>query len=192
VVASPVDPNPSTEFQNIATPEFQAPNSPTSHVGNDVDGPESFPIVLPGNTHTKTVNFDDQIQDIDMELSKYDSHATLLANLDFQDDVSPKESSNVDVICIRENHAPLTHNDAYVPNTSSRDHEGNQSCLRTWKRLARLNQNVEPAMHAPILGKRTSEVKGTEDTEQASKRVQFSEGDHHILAETAMQSRQSQ
>ena len=61
VVASPVNPNPSTEFQNIATPEIQAPNSPTSHAGNDVDGLESFPIVLPRNMHTKTINFDDHI-----------------------------------------------------------------------------------------------------------------------------------
>lgn len=108
VVTSPVDPNLSTEFQNTVTPKIQAPNSPTSHAGNDVDGPDSSPIVLPGIIHAKMVNFDDQIQDIDMELSKYDSHATLLANPDFQDDVSPKVSSNDDVICIRDSHVSLT------------------------------------------------------------------------------------
>lgn len=192
VVASPVDPNPSTEFQNIPTLKIQAPNSPTSHAGNDVDGLESFPIVLLGNTHSKTVTFDDQIQDIDMELNKYDSHATLLANPDFQEDVSPRKSRNVDVICVCDSYAPLTHNDAHMPNTNSRDHDGNQPRLRTWIRLAQLNQNVEPAMHAPILGKRTIEAKRIEETEQASKRVQTLDGDRFILVEATVQSCQSQ
>ncbi|KAL0003155.1 hypothetical protein SO802_016936 [Lithocarpus litseifolius] len=43
-------------------------------------------------------------------------------------------------------------------------------------------------MHAPTLGKRTSEAKGIEETEQASKRVQTSDGFHYSLAETAVQS----
>nr|POE68408.1 hypothetical protein CFP56_20718 [Quercus suber] len=154
-VTSPADPNQSTEFQNTVTPEVQAPNSPTFHAGNVVDSPESFPIVLPGITHTETVNFEEQIQEIDMEISKYDSHA-------------------------------------YGPNQNSRDREGNQSCLRTWKRLARANQSGEPAMHTTILGKRNNEAEGFEDTEQTSKRVQSSDGERFILAEVAEQPRQFQ
>ena len=64
--------------------------------------------------------------------------------------------------------------------------------LRTWKRLARLNQNIPPTMHVPILGKRSIESKDNEDKDQASKRVQVSDGEHIILVEAAMQSRQSQ
>ncbi|KAL0017419.1 hypothetical protein SO802_004488 [Lithocarpus litseifolius] len=173
VVANPVDPNLSTEFQNKAIPEIQAPNSPTSLAGNVVNDPESFTSVMPEITQPKSVTFDDQLQDIDMELNKFDSHATFTANLDFQDVVPSRESRDVDVICVHDSPTPLDHVDAHVPNSNSRDHEGNQPCLRTWKRLARLNQNIEPAMHAPTLGKRTSEAKGIEETEQASKRDYF-------------------
>ena len=137
--------------------------------------------------HDTTVNFDEQIRDIDMELSKYDSQATRVANPDFQDDMSPKKSSNDDVIYITDCHVPLLQSDAHGPNTNPRDYEGNQSCLRTWKRLARLNQNMEPAMHTPILGKHSIEIKGSEDTDQASKRVQLSDGEHNILAGLHMQ-----
>ena len=77
-------------------------------------------------------------------------------------------------------------------NTNPRDNEGNNSGLRTWKRLARLNQNMHLAMHVPILGKRNIESKDNEDTDQASKRVQVSDGEHVILAAAAVQSRQSQ
>ena len=55
-----------------------------------------------------------------------------------------------------------------------------------------MNQNMHPAMHIPILGKRSIEIKGNEDTDQVSKRVQVLDGEHIILAEAAMQSRQSQ
>ena len=106
-----------------------------------------------------------------MELNKYDSHATLVDNPNFQEDVSPRESSNADVICVRDSHAPWTHNDAHVPNTNSRDYDGNQP---------------------PIMGKHTIEAKGIEETEKASKRVQTSDGDHYILAEATVQSHQSQ
>ena len=192
VVANPVDPNLSTECPNSETPDFQAPNSQTSQAGNVNEGPDSFPVVLPGITHEIVANFDEQIRDIDMELSKYDSHATRVANPEFQDELSPKKSSNDDVICINDYHVPLPQSDAHGPNTNPRDHEGNQSGLRTWKRFARLNQNMHPAMHIPILGKRSIEIKDNEDTDQASKRVQVSDGEHIILAEAAMQSCQSQ
>ena len=41
-------------------------------------------------------------------------------------------------------------------------------------------------MHAPTLGKRTIEAKDFEETGQASKRMQNSDGDHFILAEAAV------
>ena len=55
-----------------------------------------------------------------------------------------------------------------------------------------MNQNIPPTMHVPILGKRSIESKDNEDKDQASKRVQVSDGEHIILVEAAMQSRQSQ
>ena len=121
-----------------------------------------------------------------MELSKFDSQATHVANPDFQDHMPPKKSSSDDVICITDCHVPLLQSDTHGPNTNPRDYEGNQSCLRTWKTLARLNQIMEPAMHAPILGKRSIEIKGSEYTDLASKRVQLSNGEHNILAEAAI------
>lgn len=62
-----VDPNLSTDVQNKATSDNQATNPQASHVGNDVDDPEPFPIVMPSNTHITLVNFEAQIHDIDME-----------------------------------------------------------------------------------------------------------------------------
>ena len=192
VVANPVDPNLSTEHPNSETPDFQAPNSQIFQAGNVNEGPDSFPVVLPGITHETVANFDEQIRDIDMELNKYDSHAIRVANPEFQDELSPMKSSSDDVICINDCYVPLPQSDAHGSNTNPRDHEGNHSGLRTWKRLARLNQNMPPAMHVPILGKRSIESKDNEDTDQASKRVQVSDGEHIILAEAAMQSHQSQ
>uniref|UniRef100_A0A7N2KRG0 Uncharacterized protein n=1 Tax=Quercus lobata TaxID=97700 RepID=A0A7N2KRG0_QUELO len=114
VVASLVDPNSSMDIQNTATLDNQATITPTSHnTGNDVDGPESFPVVMPVNTHTNMVNFEAQIQDIDMELNKYDSHAPLLANPDFQEELSPSLSSCADQVLARDINAPLLHNDAH-------------------------------------------------------------------------------
>lgn len=165
VAASPIDPNPSNDIQNSATLDNQATISPTSHLGNDEDGPESFLIVMPVNTHTNMVNFEAQIQDIDMELNRYDSHESLVANPEFQEDASPSLSNCVDQVFTCDINAPLLHNDAHVSNKNPRDLEGNQSCLRTWKRMARLNQNGEPAMHAPSLGKRTPKEKGNEEIE---------------------------
>ena len=59
------------------------------------------------------VNFEAQIQDIDMELNKYDSHASLLANPDFQEELSPSLSSYADRVLARDINAPLLHNDAH-------------------------------------------------------------------------------
>lgn len=57
VNANLVDPNSSTDDQNTATPDNQATITPNSHAGNNVYGHESFPIVMPVNTHTSMVNF---------------------------------------------------------------------------------------------------------------------------------------
>ena len=190
-VANPVDPNLSTKHSNSEIPDFQAQNSKNFQVGNVNEGPDSFPVVLPGITHETIANFDEQIRDIDMELNKYDPYEVRVDNPEFQDVLSPIKSSNDDIICINDYHVPLPQNDAHGSNTNPRDHEGNSSGLRTWKRLARLNQNMHPAMHVPILGKRSIESKDNEDTDQASKRVQVSDGEHIILAEAAMQSCQS-
>ena len=121
--------------------------------------------MLPGITHETIANFDEQIRDIDMELNKYDPYEVRVDNPEFQDVLSPIKSSNDDVICINDYHVPLPQNDAHGSNTNPRDHEGNSSGLRTWKRLARLNQNMHPAMHVPILGKRSIESKDNEDTD---------------------------
>ena len=40
---------------------------------------------------------------------------------------------------------------------------------------------MHPAMHIPILGKRSIESKDNEDTDQASKRVQVSDGEVVVL-----------
>ena len=106
--------------------------------------------------------------------------------------LSPIKSSSDDVLCIINGHVPLPQSDAHGSNTNPRDHEGINSGLRTWKRLARLNQNMHPAMHVPILGKRNIECKDNEDIDEASKRVQVSDGEHLILAAAAVQSRQPQ
>nr|POF19503.1 hypothetical protein CFP56_30446 [Quercus suber] len=127
-----------------------------------------------------------------MELNKYDSHASLLANPDFEEDVSSSVSSTADMIFACDINAPFTHNDAHGSNKNPCDLEGNQSCLRTWKHLAHLIQNAEQAMHAPTLGKRTIEDKGIDEIEQACKRMQTLDGDHYILADAVVQPRQSQ
>lgn len=132
MVSSPGDPNPSSKCQNTVSLEIQAPNHPTSHVGNDDVGLGSFPIVAPENMHTKTITFEDQLQDIDMDLHKYDSdfHTTSLANPDFQGDLSHRESSIAKVICVGDKCAPLNHVDTHVPITNPHDHDGNQPGLR--------------------------------------------------------------
>ena len=176
-VATPVDSDLSTERAIPETPDFQAPISQNFQADNVNEGLDSCPVVLPGITHETIGNFDEQIRDIDMELNKYDPYEVRVDNPEFQDVLSPIKSSNDDVICINDYHVPLPQNDAHGSNTNPRDHEGNSSGLRTWKRLARLNQNMHPAMHVPILGKRSIESKDNEDTDQASKRVQVSDGE---------------
>ena len=138
------------------------------------------------------VNFEAQIQDIDMALNKYDSPVISMANPDFQEVLSPRMSSCYDQEIARDSNAPLPHNGAHVNTKNACDLEGSQSCLRTWKRLACLNQNLEQTMHAQTLGKRPIEIREVEETEKASKKVQISNGDHTLLAKAAMQPCQSQ
>ena len=191
-MATPVNSDLSTEHAIPEIPEFQAPISQTFQAENVSEGMESCPVVLPGTTHETVVDFDEQIRDIDMELNKYVSHEVCVDNPDFQVILSPIKAGSDDVLCTINGHVPLPQCDVHGSNTTPLDKEGINSGLRTWKRLARLNQSVHPAMQVPILGKRNIECKDNEDTDQAAKRVQVSDGEHLILAATAVQSRQSQ
>ena len=147
---------------------------------------------MPSNVHTDLVNFEAQIQDIDMELNKYDNHGTCIANPGFMDELSPSLSNYSVQEHARDKSSPLSHNDIQVSINEPRDSEGSQLCLRTWKRLARLKQISEEFMHAPTLGKRPIILEGDDETEQACKKLQISNEEHNVLAETAEQSRQHQ
>ena len=86
----------------------------------------------------------------------------------------------------------MSHVAAHDSTNEPNDSEGNQLGLRTWKRLAHLKQNSEEFMHAPTLGKRPIILEGDDETEQACKKLQISNEEHNVLAETAEQSRQHQ
>ena len=58
--------------------------------------------------------------------------------------------------------------------------------------MARSNQNLEQTMQAHTLGKRPIEITEIDEIEKASKKVQISGGDHNLVAEAAVQPRQSQ
>lgn len=109
------------------------------------------------------------------------------------------------MILAHEINAPLLHNCAHDSTKNTRDLEGNQTCFRTWKHLACLNlfvlfekhlaclnQTLEQAMHAPTLGKRPFETTEVDETEQARKKVQISNGDHNLLVQAVVQPHQSQ
>ena len=125
---------------------------------------------MPSNVHTDLVNFEAQIQDIDMELNKYDNHGTCIANPGFMDEFSPSLSNYSVQEHARDKSSPLSHNDIQVSINEPRDSEGSQLCLRTWKCLACLKQTFED-MHAPTLSKRPIIVEWDDETEQACKKT---------------------
>ena len=87
--------------------------------------------MIPANTHINMVNFDAQIQEIDMEINKYDTHAPYIANLCIMNELSPSLSIYSDQAHARDKTTPLSHNDAHDSTSEPRDLEGNQLCLRT-------------------------------------------------------------
>ena len=127
-----------------------------------------------------------------MGINKFDNHTTDTANPGFMDELSPRMSTLLDQKNASNKSTPLSHVAAHDSTNEPNDSEGNQLGLRTWKRLARLKQNSEEYMHAPTLGKHALVVEGEDETEQACKKMQISNGDCNLLAETAKQSRQYQ
>nr|POE79224.1 putative wrky transcription factor 43 [Quercus suber] len=178
--------------QNVEIPSNRASVTHTSHVGKTQDSSDSLPIMMPSNTHTNLVNFEEQIQEIDMEINKYHSHTSGLANPGIMDELSPGLSSHYVQVHSSDKTIPLTHNDAHDSTNEPRGLEENQLCLRTWKRLARLRQSEEQNIHAPTLGKRPSVLDGDDEATQSRKKLQISSGDHSLLAEAAEQPCQSQ
>ena len=178
--------------QNTEIPGNTASVTHTSHAGNTRDCPDSLPTMMPINTHTNLDNFEAQIHDIDMEINKYDSHTPCIAKPGFMDELSPGLSSHSVQAHSSDKTTPSTHNDAHDSTNEPRDLEGNQSCLRTWRCLARLKQNEEPNIHAPTLGKRPSIMDGDDEATQSRKKLQISNEDHTLLVEAAEQPCQSQ
>nr|POE60776.1 hypothetical protein CFP56_44135 [Quercus suber] len=178
--------------QNTETPSNTATISQTSHAGKTLHCSESLPIVMPANTHTKLVNFETQIQDIDMEINKYDSHVPYIANPAITDELSPCMPNYSDQVQARDKLSPLVHKDAHDSTNVPRDLGGTQSGLRTWKRLARLKQIEEQTMHVPALGKRPIAVEEADEVDQSRKKLQIASGEPNLMAEVAKQPRQSQ
>ena len=75
-----VDLDSSEDNQNSENPGITATITETSHAGKILDWLESLPTVMPVNTHTNMVNLEAQIQGIDMELNKFDTHSPYTAN----------------------------------------------------------------------------------------------------------------
>ena len=138
------------------------------------------------------VNFEAQIQEIDIGINKFDNHTTGTANPGFMDELSPRMSTFLDQENARDKSTLLSHDATHDSTNEPSDSEGNQLCLRTWKRLARLKQTSEEYIHAPTLGKCALVVEGEDEAEQACKKIQISNGDRNLLAETAKQSLQYQ
>ena len=147
---------------------------------------------MPAKVHTNMVSFEAQIQDIDMELNKFDNHNSCAADPGILHELSPSLPiySNQVHACEKSNIAPPIVAHDFI--NDSRDLEENQLCLRTWKRLARLKQNSEEYMLAPTLGKHALVVEGEDETEQVCKKIQISQEVHNPMAEAAEQPRQSQ
>nr|POE70440.1 hypothetical protein CFP56_35594 [Quercus suber] len=173
-------------------PDTTANFKQTSHAGKVLDCPESLPIVQPANAHTDMVNFEAQIQDIDMELNKFDNHTSCTTNPSIMDKLPPSLSIYSDQVHARDKSILSSHNSAHESINEPRDLEGDQKHLRTWKRLARSKQTSEENMHAPTLGKRPIVMEGEMEAEQTRKKIQISNGDQYLLAEAAEQSRQYQ
>ena len=183
----------SSQGNNILeTPGITDSFHQTSHAGKDRDCPESLPTVVPIIAHIDMVNFEAQIQEIDMGINKFDKHTTGTANPGFMDELSPRMSTFLDQEKASDKSTLLSHVAAHDCTNEPSDSEGNQLGLRTWKRLARLKQNSEEYMLAPTLGKHALVVEGEDETEQVCKKIQISKGDCDLLAETAKQSRQYQ
>ena len=127
-----------------------------------------------------------------MGINKFDNHTTGTANPGFMDELSPRMSTFLDQENASDKSTLLSHVAAHDSTNEPSDSEGNQLGLRTWKRLACLKQNSEEYMLAPTLGKHALVVEGEDETEQAFKKMQISNGDCNLLAETAKQSRQYQ
>ena len=187
-----VDIAPSEGNQNSVSLGITATFTQTSHAGKILDCPESLPNVVPLNVHTDMVDFEAQIQEIDMELNKYDNNGTCTANPGFMAELSPSLSNYSVQEHARDKSSPVSHNDTHESSNEPCDSEGSQLGLRTWKRLARLKQTSEEHMHAPILRKRPIILEGDDETNQASKKLQISNEEHNLLAEAAEQSRQHQ
>ena len=181
-----------TPNQNTEIPGNKESVMHTPHAGKSRDCPDSLPIMMPINMHTDLVNFEAQIQDIDMEINKYYSPTPCIANPGIIDKLSPGLSTHSVQAHSSDKTTPSNHNAAYDSTIETRDLEGNQLCLRTWKRLARLKQIEEQSMHAPTLGKRPSIMDGDDEATQSRKKLQISHGDHTLLAEVAEQPCQSQ
>ena len=95
-----------------------------------------------------------------MELNKFDTHNSYTANSGIFHELSPSLPIYFDQVHAGEKSTSAPHNVAHDSTNESRDLEGNQLCLRTWKRLACLKQFSKENMHAPTLGKRPIEVEG--------------------------------
>ena len=143
----------------------------TSHVGKILDWLESLPTMMPANTHTNMVNLETQIQGIDKELNKFDTHTPYTANLGIMHGFFPSLPIYSDQVHARDKSTPESHNVAQDSTNESHDLEGNQLCLRTWKRLAHLKQTSEENMHAPTLGKRPMAMKEDDEGEQSRKKI---------------------
>ncbi|XP_030969817.1 uncharacterized protein LOC115990093 [Quercus lobata] len=116
---------------NSVSPGITATFTQTSHAGKILDCPESLPNVVPLNVHTDMVDFEAQIQEIDMELNKYDNNGTCTANSGFMAELSPSLSNYSVQEHAHDKSSHVTHNVTHDSSNEPRDSEGSQLGLRT-------------------------------------------------------------
>ena len=178
--------------QSTGNPGSGADITQAFHEESIRDCSESSPAVMPANVHTNMVSFEAQIQDIDMELTKFDNNNSCAADPGILHELSPSLpiDSNQVHACEKSNSAPPIAAHDFI--NDSRDLEENQLCLRTWKRLARLKQSSEESMQVPTLGKRPIDVEVVDEAEKCRKKIQISQEAQNPMVEAAEQPRQSQ
>ena len=80
---------------------------------------------MPAKVHTNMVSFDAQIQDIDMELNKFDNHNSYSVDPGILHELSPSLPIYSDQVHAREKSTFAPHIVAHESTNESRDLEGN-------------------------------------------------------------------
>ena len=161
--------------------QISRPNlSPITRVINSI--PNSSP------SHIHSQDFENQIEEIDLALKKFDSHTSPLIN---KPTVTPTHANLVgdksgDIIDIQGDAANINSPHVINHNTSHDTHT-----LRTWKRLARNNIPPETPINHSVTHKRNRESDECAHPELPTKKFLVSKDDtENLLVKAAEQPRQ--